>query len=79
MGELKDLAEFLGRGLVDRPEDVSVVETVEEGTNLLEMRVHKGDVGKVIGKQGRTARALRVILGTAGAKISKRCDLQIRE
>ena len=79
MSELKELVDFLGRGLVDYPDEVEVNEIVGEQTTVVELRVHKDDLGKVIGKQGRTAKALRTILNAAATKINKRCVLEIIE
>jgi hypothetical protein len=64
---------------VDRPEDVSVKETEGEKTTIIELRVAKEDLGKVIGKMGRTARSMRTILNAAATKIGKRCVLEILE
>ena len=77
--DLRALVEQIAKSLVDAPNEVSV-EAVEEGdTTVLELRVAPGDVGKVIGKQGRTARAFRNILGAAGAKLDHRFELEILE
>jgi predicted RNA-binding protein YlqC (UPF0109 family) len=77
--DLRALVEQITKSLVDAPGEVSV-EAVEEGdTTVLELRVAPGDVGKVIGKQGRTARAFRNILGTAGMKLDRRFELEILE
>jgi predicted RNA-binding protein YlqC (UPF0109 family) len=77
--DLRALVEQITKSLVDAPDEVSV-EAVEEGdTTVLELRVAPGDVGKVIGKQGRTARAFRNILGAAGAKLDHRFELEILE
>ena len=65
---MKDFVEFVAKGLVDKPEDVQVVEVEGEQGAVLELRVAKEDLGKVIGKQGRTARALRTLLGAASSK-----------
>jgi len=64
---------------VDRPEAVEVSEVVGEQTSVIELKVAKDDLGKIIGKQGRTARAIRTILGAASAKIRKRSVLEIME
>ncbi len=76
---MKDLVEAMARALVDRPDDVSVKEVDGEKTTVFELRVASSDLGKVIGKQGKTARAMRTILGAAGTKIGKRCVLEILE
>ncbi|HUX07487.1 MAG TPA: KH domain-containing protein [Acidobacteriota bacterium] len=76
---MRDLVEQIARSLVDNPDDVKVTEIVGEQTTVLELRVAQEDLGKVIGKQGRTARAVRTILGAAGMKIRKRFVLEILE
>jgi len=76
---MKDLIAYLAKALVDKPEDVAVTELGGAHTYVLELRVAKEDLGKIIGKQGRTARALRTILGAASAKVKKRCVLEILE
>jgi predicted RNA-binding protein YlqC (UPF0109 family) len=76
---LKELIEFMARALVDNPEKVRVSEIEGEQTSVLELRVAKEDLGKVIGKQGRTARAMRTILSAASTKIRKRAVLEIIE
>jgi predicted RNA-binding protein YlqC (UPF0109 family) len=76
---LKELVEFMARALVDNPEKVKVSEIEGEQTSVLELRVSKEDLGKVIGKQGRTARAMRTILSAASTKIRKRAVLEIIE
>lgn len=79
MSELKDLIEYVGKSLVDMPDEVSVNEIEGEQTTVLELKVDKSDLGKVIGKQGRTARALRTILNAASTKLRKRSVLEIIE
>ena len=79
MSELRDLIEYMGKALVDVPDEVVVTEIEGEQTTVLELRVDKSDLGKVIGKQGRTARALRTILNAASTKIKKRSVLEIIE
>ena len=79
MSELKDLIEFVSKSLVDVPEKVVVTEVVEDETIRVELKVDKSDLGKVIGKQGRTARALRTILNAASTKLNKRTILEIIE
>lgn len=76
---MKELIESMARALVDRPEEVNVKEVEGEKTTVFELRVASTDLGKVIGKQGKTARAMRTILGAAGTKIGKRCVLEILE
>lgn len=78
-GELKHLIEEMAKALVDMPEQVSVTEIEGEQTTVLELKVDKTDLGKVIGKQGRTARALRTILNGASTKLRKRSVLEILE
>jgi predicted RNA-binding protein YlqC (UPF0109 family) len=79
VASMKELIEYIAKSLVDRPENVSVKETEGEKTTIIELRVAQEDLGKVIGKQGRTARAMRTILNAAGTKIGKRCVLEILE
>ncbi|MEE9121064.1 MAG: KH domain-containing protein [Syntrophobacteria bacterium] len=76
---LKELVEMIAKALVDYPEQVEVSELEGEQTSVIELRVAKDDLGKVIGKQGRTARAMRTILNAASAKIRKRAVLEIIE
>ncbi|MCH9680301.1 MAG: KH domain-containing protein [Deltaproteobacteria bacterium] len=76
---LKDLVEYLAKALVDQPDDVEVAEIAGEQTVVLELRVAKEDLGKVIGKQGRTVKAMRAILSAASSKVRKRADLEILE
>jgi uncharacterized protein len=77
--ELKTLIELVSKALVDMPDQVEVNEIEGEQTTVLELRVDKSDLGKVIGKQGRTARALRTILNAASTKLRKRSVLEIIE
>lgn len=74
---MKSLVELMAKSLVDKPEEVSVGEVDGERTVVFELRVAKTDVGKVIGKQGNTARALRTILSSIGTKLGKRFVLEI--
>ncbi len=74
---MKELLEFMIKRLVDEPEQVAVNEISGEQTTVFELRVGKEDLGKVIGKQGRTARALRTVLSAAGVKDNKRVMLEI--
>jgi len=76
---MKDMIEYIAQALVDHPEQVKVTEVEGENTTVLELKVAKEDIGKVIGKQGRTARAMRTILSAASAKIKKRTVLEIVE
>ncbi len=76
---MKALVEAMARALVDKPEDVSVNEIDGERTTVYELRVSPSDLGKVIGKEGKTARAMRTIMSAAGTKIGKRCVLEILE
>jgi hypothetical protein len=76
---MKDLVKYMAQALVDKPELVEVSEVVGEQTSVLELRVAKEDLGKVIGKQGRTAKAMRTILSAASTKIRKRTVLEIIE
>lgn len=76
---IKELVEETAKALVDRPEKVQVREIEGEQTTVLELRVATEDMGKVIGKQGKTARAMRTILAGAGMKVRKRFVLEILE
>jgi predicted RNA-binding protein YlqC (UPF0109 family) len=76
---MKELISYIAKALVDNPEQVSVTEVEGNQTSVLELKVAKEDLGKVIGKQGRTARAMRTILSAASAKIKKRTVLEILE
>jgi predicted RNA-binding protein YlqC (UPF0109 family) len=76
---MKDLIEAIAKSLVDNPEEVSVRAVEGEQVTILELRVHPSDLGKVIGKQGRTARSVRTILNAAGMKLKKRFTLEIIE
>lgn len=75
----KELVEFIARSLVDNPDEVAVREVEGEQTAVLELSVAREDLGKVIGKQGRTARAIRTLLGAVSAKAKKRVVLEILE
>lgn len=74
---MKDLIADIAKALVDKPEEVVVTEIVGKQTFVIELRVAKEDIGKVIGKQGHTARAIRTILSAASAKLKKRSVLEI--
>ncbi|MBE9572566.1 MAG: RNA-binding protein [Desulfobacteraceae bacterium 4484_190.2] len=76
---MKDLIAYIAKALVDKPEEVNVTEIEGEQTSVIELKVAKEDLGKVIGKQGRTARAMRTILSAASTKIRKRSVLEIIE
>ncbi len=76
---MKDLIEHIAKALVDNPEEVKVVEVEGNQTSVLELKVAKSDLGKIIGKQGRTARSMRTILGAASTKLKKRTVLEIIE
>ena len=76
---MKELIEYIAKALVDDPDQVQVSEVVGDQTSVLELKVAKEDLGKVIGKQGRTARAMRTILSAASAKVKKRTVLEIIE
>ena len=75
----KELVEFIAKSLVDEPEKVEVRETEGEQGTVLELGVSKEDLGKIIGRQGRTARAIRTLLGAVSAKTKKRVVLEILE
>src|ERR1700755_2970186 len=79
MAGMRELVEEIAKALVDIPEEVSVREVAGEQATLLELRVAPSDVGKVIGKQGRTARSIRTLLGAAGMKLNRRFTLEILE
>ncbi len=76
---MKELVEYIAKALVDRPDQVQVKEIQGEQTAVIELKVAKEDLGKVIGKQGRTARAIRTLLNAASTKIGKRAVLEIIE
>lgn len=75
--DMRELVELMAKSLVDKPEEVVVTEVDGERTAVFELRVAASDVGKVVGKQGNTARAMRTIMSAAGAKLEKRCVLEI--
>jgi predicted RNA-binding protein YlqC (UPF0109 family) len=77
--QMKDLIEFMAKALVDNPDSVEVREIEGEQSSVIELRVSREDLGKVIGKQGRTARAMRTILSAASTKLRKRAVLDIIE
>jgi len=76
---MKQLIEDIAKALVDLPDQVSVKEVQGEQVTVLELRVAASDLGKVIGKQGRTARSIRTLLGAAGMKLNRRFTLEILE
>jgi len=76
---MKELVTYIAQSLVDKPEQVSVAEVEGNQTTVLELTVAKEDLGKVIGKQGRTAQAMRTILGAVSSKAKKRTVLEIIE
>ena len=78
-GLMKELVEAIAKALVDHPEQVQVRAVEGEQVTVLELHVHPEDLGKVIGRQGRTAKSMRTILGAAGMKLKKRLTLEILE
>ena len=76
---MKDLIAYIAKALVDKPEEVVVTEIRGQQASVIELKVAKEDLGKIIGKQGRTARAMRTILSGASAKIKRRATLEIVE
>lgn len=76
---MKELIEYIAKRIVDNPDEVRVTEVEGEVTSVIELRVAKSDLGKVIGKEGRTARAMRTLLTAASTKIKKRSVLEIIE
>ncbi len=76
---MKELVEAIAKALVDNPEEVQVRAVEGEQITVFELRVHPSDLGKVIGRQGRTAKSIRTILGAAGMKLKKRLSLEILE
>ncbi|HEX9158480.1 MAG: KH domain-containing protein [Syntrophaceae bacterium] len=76
---MKDLIKYIAQALVDNPDKVEVSEVLGEQTSVIELRVAKEDLGKVIGKQGKTAKAMRTILSASSAKVHKRTVLEIIE
>jgi len=77
--EIKELVVRIVKALVEYPDEVVVSEVKSETTSVIELRVNTGDIGKVIGKQGRTAKAIRNILGSVSAKLNRRFILEILE
>ena len=76
---MKELVETIARALVDHPDDVRVATVESPQSTVVELRVHPEDLGKVIGRQGRTAKAMRTLLGASGMKFHKRFTLEILE
>ncbi len=76
---MKELVEFIATSLVDHPDEVEVTEVEEDDTIVIQLRVAKADLGKVIGKQGRTARSIRALLSAAAGKANKSARLDILE
>ena len=76
---MKEFVEFIAKNLVDKPDEVRVTEVEGERTTVYELRVGDGDLGKVIGKRGQTAKSIRTLLGAASAKTGKRAVLEILE
>ncbi len=76
---MKELVEFMAKSLVDHPEEVSVYAIEGDKTTVLQLRVAQEDLGRVIGKQGRTAKAMRTLLAASAAKANKRAVLEILE
>ncbi len=76
---LKELVEYIAKNLVENPDAVSVEAIEDEKTTTLRLKVAQSDLGRVIGKQGRTARAMRTLLSAAGAKSGRRTKLEIVE
>jgi hypothetical protein len=76
---MRELVESIAKALVDRPDEVQVKAVEGEQVTVLELRVHPEDLGKVIGRQGRTAKSIRTLLGAAGMKVKKRFTLEILE
>jgi predicted RNA-binding protein YlqC (UPF0109 family) len=76
---MKDLVEMIAKALVDHPDNVQVKAIEGEQVTVLELKVHPEDLGKVIGRQGRTAKSIRTLLGAAGMKLKKRFTLEILE
>jgi len=71
------MVELIAKSLVDNPDKVQVTQLDGEQSSILELKVAQEDIGKIIGKQGRTAQAIRIILGAAGMKLKKRFNLEI--
>jgi predicted RNA-binding protein YlqC (UPF0109 family) len=76
---MTELIKFVAQALVDKPDEVIVEEFDEDGTSVIELTVAREDLGKVIGRQGRTAKAMRTLLSAASTKLHKRAVLEILE
>ena len=76
---MEELIRYIATALVDHPDQIQIKETEQDGTIIIELTVAKEDLGKVIGKQGRTARAMRSLLSAAAGKVNKRSRLEIME
>ena len=76
---MKELIHYIATALVDHPEQIQIKETEQDDSIIIELTVAKEDLGKVIGKQGRTARAMRSLLSAAAGKVNKRSRLEIME
>ena len=76
---MKELVELIAKSLVDNPDEVRVTQITGENSSIFELKVAPGDMGKVIGKQGRIAHAIRAILGAAGMKLKMRFSLDLIE
>ena len=76
---MKEFLETLAKYLVDTPEEVEVSEVIGDGVNILKLKVAKGEVGLIIGRKGRTAEAIRILLNAVGAKAGKRLIMEIIE
>ena len=74
---MRELVEYIAKALVDKPEDVRVIETEGESITILEIQVAKEDIGKVIGREGRIANAIRTVVKAAGAKKQKKVTVEI--
>ena len=79
LGQLGQLVEYMAKCLVDEPDQVQVLETINDQSTVIELKVAKVDLGKIIGKQGRTARSLRSLLAAASSKNDTRSILEIVE
>ena len=79
MSAVRDVVEVLARALTDQPDQVQVRESAHKGTTLVELYVASGELGRVIGKQGRTAASLRTLASTAGERVGKTVTLEIRD
>jgi predicted RNA-binding protein YlqC (UPF0109 family) len=79
MSGIREVVEVLARALTDRPDEVTVIESERRGATLVELYVAPGELGRVIGRQGRTASALRTLVASAGEKFGKTVTLEIRD